>query len=759
MSASLASEPVRRPPRAPRINGRAIASAGIVALLLLLSSAGIAAASEVAASHRPAPTPSSPPMYPLVFQETGLPGGTNWSVTLGGSTASAAAGQNITLREANGTYSYSLGGPFGYQPAAGSSSGTVTVAGAPNSVVILNLAVGRYPNGVAYDPLLGQLFVTDGGAHNVTVLNGSTNSVAGTPLPVGTDPFGIAFDPVNGYLYVANEESGNVTVLNGANDTVVVPGIGVGSQPIAVAVDPANDRIFVANAGGADVSVINGSTGRALASAIPVGRDPDALAYDPANGFLYVANGVSDNVTVVNASTGAIVVPSIPVGTTPDAVAYDPQNGAIYVANFGGNNLTRINGSTDRTVGGAIALPANTGPVALAFDPASDELYAVDGLDSNVTVVDAATGQVVVPLLRIGIGPEGIAWDAANGELYVADNGEGTSSNVTVINGNGLWQTTWTVAPEYSVSFTETGLPTGATWNVTLNGVVHSGTAGRPIAATLPNGTFSYRVGADGWIARPSSGSVTIDGAAPAPVAIAFTPANFTAIFTEGGLPTGAAWSVTVAPQGGGGLLTNRSTGTEIGFALPNGSYTYHVGPAGAHRASAPNGNFSITGTSASIAVAFGFWTNLSFDEVGLPAGTTWAVNLSNPSNGTTWSASSGTSTIAFEVLSNSTYTYAILAPSGYTLSHSLGRIQVGSGSANVTAEFGSPLVSPPPVTPAATPFPWLYVIAALGAIAVIGILVVLLRRRRGGGTSAPREIPSPPPSETATPEPPPPGR
>jgi hypothetical protein len=74
----------------------------------------------------------------------------------------------------------------------------------------------------------------------------------------------------------------------------------------------------------------------------------------------------------------------------------------------------------------------------------------------------------------------------------------------------------------YSVSFTETGLPPGASWSVTLNGVTRTSTSST-ITFSDPNGTYGYTVGAvSGCQRTPSSGSVSVNGTAIA-VTVKFT--------------------------------------------------------------------------------------------------------------------------------------------------------------------------------------------------------------------------------------------
>ncbi len=70
--------------------------------------------------------PLSPPLYRVTFVESGLPGGTLWSVTLNGVTLSSN-GRAITFEDPDGTYAFSA--PAVHHRAAVPSHGSVTVSG------------------------------------------------------------------------------------------------------------------------------------------------------------------------------------------------------------------------------------------------------------------------------------------------------------------------------------------------------------------------------------------------------------------------------------------------------------------------------------------------------------------------------------------------------------------------------------------------------------------------------------------------------
>ena len=90
------------------------------------------------------------------------------------------------------------------------------------------------------------------------------DSVTST-VTVGIQPEGIAFDPTNGYLYVANFGSGTVSVIDGSTNTVVTT-VTVGNGPVWSAIDPTNGCLYVANFGSNSVSVVAPSSSTSTSS-------------------------------------------------------------------------------------------------------------------------------------------------------------------------------------------------------------------------------------------------------------------------------------------------------------------------------------------------------------------------------------------------------------------------------------------------------------------------------------------------------------
>ena len=89
-----------------------------------------------------------------------------------------------------------------------------------------------------------------------------------------------------------------------------------------------------------------------------------------------------------------------------------------------------------------------------------------------------------------------------------------SSGTVTVSGSNVNQGITFTVVgvTMYTVTFTETNLPTGTSWTVTLNGNPESSTGSSIAFSGIANGTYPFSVHATGYVATPASGSVSVSG-------------------------------------------------------------------------------------------------------------------------------------------------------------------------------------------------------------------------------------------------------
>jgi hypothetical protein len=303
----------------------------------------------------------------------------------------------------------------------------------------------------------------------------------------------------------------------------------------------------------------------------------------------------------------------------------------------------------------------------------------------------------------------------------------------------------------YAVTFSESGLPSGTSWSVTLNGSMKSGTGS--IIFTELNGSYSFNVGVvSGYTASPTSGAFSVSGVAVSKVIIfaALPPGQYSLVFSESGLPTGTNWSVTV------GTTSHTSTGSTISFTEVNGTCSYSVGAVTGYTVTPSSGSVTVNGAAKTVSITFvkassGATYAVTFTETGLPTGTNWSVTL----NGT--SKSSTTSTITFQE-TNGSYAFSLPQVSCYVgsckggtafiASPSSGTVKVDGVAASQSITFTSSTANGKTnQTTGIVGLPGYdgyILVGVIAAAAAAGAVILLLRRRnppRGDGVQDSKNI------------------
>jgi len=283
-----------------------------------------------------------------------------------------------------------------------------------------------------------------------------------------------------------------------------------------------------------------------------------------------------------------------------------------------------------------------------------------------------------------------------------------------------------------AVTFEETGLPAATNWSVWCTSLGSSNTSA--VTFGLPNGTYNYTVRPlAGWVAQPTSGSVIVAGTSVV-VRISFShvPAgSFPVTFSESGLPIGTNWSATV------GGVTSLASGSIITFVEPDGSYSFSVGTGARFVPSPPSGTIQVDGVPVEVVVTFtpvpAGDQVVTFEETGLPVGTTWSVDLSQ-----SYGTESGPS-IVF-VLPSGAYPFTIPSPPGFRASPASGSFQVSGTAVSVSVTFssssggGGSFLGLPGID-------GYLLLGGIAAVAVVAALVVILSRRRARQGSGPPSV------------------
>ncbi len=438
---------------------------------------------------------------------------------------------------------------------ANHGSNNVSIISDSTDKVVQSIPVGFGPAGLTYDPVRDEILVANSESNNVSVIN-LTSDTVGASVPVGVDPDAIVFDSGVNETFVANSASNNLSVILDVVD-VVVANIHTGISPAALAYDSGRGEIFVANSGSNNVSVISDLTDKVLTS-VNVGADPVALTYQGRLASDLLVANFEDNTTSVIADATNTVAATLPVGNNPAAADYDSTHSVAYVADMATGTVSILRTAQTLSVTfKQTGLPGNTTwTVALDGLPVVSNLSAVPFFVSNGSysyllvgpsgqrisgtppagTVNVSGTSVVVSFsfltaktytltIKEAQLPTGATWCVAlqswercttatkiavlnltpgayaytigahGSRLITAKLGGKTIPlSGSLVLGTKSLAMALTYAWTYAVIFTETGLPGGTNWSVTVSGVLEYSTS-TSIVFHLGNGSYPVVVG------------------------------------------------------------------------------------------------------------------------------------------------------------------------------------------------------------------------------------------------------------------------
>ncbi len=660
----------------------------------------------------------------------------------------------------------------------------VSVLSATTHALVATIPVGSYPFGLAYDPRMGEVFVANQASANVSVINDTSHTVSATiSLFTGAVPIGVAYDPNTREVWVSTF-NGVIAQYADSNNTEVSyvtlpPSVG----PAAMAYDSGRHEVFVTLLNVSYV-VAFPDTNLANYTAIIVGTRPIALAYDSAKGWVYVANQGSNYISVINDTTDVPFSNQIGYVGQPSGLAYDRGDGYIFATSQNTSLTTVIADATNTQVA---SIPNYLGSVSwgVAWDPARQTGYVADSglgivevfgrvFPVTFTATDLPAGtpfEVWINGSSSEYGAQATEWYTSastfaattpNGsydftvippKMFVPHPGAGPLT----ISGAGVAQTI-AFAEEFNVTFTETGLPSGTSWSVTLNGSVgHSTTDTVVFPAT--NGSYDYTLGGiSNYEGSPTSGSVLVTGAAVGR-SIAFAQV-YPLWFNETGLPSGSSWTVTLVGTGSSsGTLTNTSTAASIEFLVSPGYHgDFTISRPSGFMAQPETGTVSTLATGAPATSTISFTPDLKVDSFSAtPSTVTVGAQLTLR---VTVSGGLAPLTYAYVQLpagcQSQNASSLVCAPTAtglsiviVSVSDKLGRTAEANVSVQVNAASASTTVLGLPSSEGYGLIAGL----AIAVVAIATILALMMRRRKPPPASAPSPaaVPAPPP-------PPPPG-
>ncbi|MGW5073465.1 hypothetical protein [Rhodococcus sp. NPDC004095] len=281
-------------------------------------------------------------------------------------------------------------------------------------------AVGSGPAGAAFAKT--NAYVANPGSRSVSVLDSNNTVIRTVTVGIGTSPTAVAAKTDGSQVYVTNSGSGNLSVIDtGTNTVVKTVTFGTGTTPNAVAVNPKSSRAYVTLGGTGKVAVIDTANNTVVKTVtIGTGTAPNAVAVNPAGTRAYVTLGGTGKVAVIDTTNNTVLTTvNIGTGTSPNAVAVNPTGTRAYVT-LGGTGKVAVIDTVSNTVAKTVAVGAR--PTAVSFSSDGSAAYVVTDSD-RLWVIDTATGAVVSDI--------GIDTSPEAGAHSIVKNADGTRWLVT----------------------------------------------------------------------------------------------------------------------------------------------------------------------------------------------------------------------------------------------------------------------------------------------------------------------------------------
>lgn len=262
--------------------------------------------------------------------------------------------------------------------------------------------VGEGPHGhLAYADWVNQVWVLNGGSHDITVLDGRSGDRIGT-TDVGGTPLQAIMDPAAGLAYItlAEDAVAFVDVQRGVVTQRIALPEGAGRSCLVPM--QADHRLYVAAENSDQVQVVD--TDRAqIVGSFAVGKRPLwGQPHKKTCGKLYFVNAGSNDVTIVDHKKEE-VIKTVPVGQYPARAAIFREQGQVYTADLLSDTVTGIDIAENfvrATVDVGVRPARLVGmekkvnrPELWVLNLGSDE--APQGL---ISVVDAAKNEAVDPV-------------------------------------------------------------------------------------------------------------------------------------------------------------------------------------------------------------------------------------------------------------------------------------------------------------------------------------------------------------------------
>jgi DNA-binding beta-propeller fold protein YncE len=196
--------------------------------------------------------------------------------------------------------------------------------------IVARIPGGIYPDGLAYAPEAGKLYVSDENGNTETVIDVRIHQRVAT-IELGGTVGNTQYDPVSKHIFVNVQGRRSLVEIDPLTDKVMdritLPGA-EGNHGLLIV--PELRLAFIACEGNDRLLVLDLKS-RQIVANFGVGREPDVLGYDAALGLAYVASesGVLSIFKV--SATGVTKIGEGFVGPNAHSLAVDPASHELYL--------------------------------------------------------------------------------------------------------------------------------------------------------------------------------------------------------------------------------------------------------------------------------------------------------------------------------------------------------------------------------------------------------------------------------------------
>jgi DNA-binding beta-propeller fold protein YncE len=269
--------------------------------------------------------------------------------------------------------------------------------------------------------------VADSETNYVYVISDSSNKVVASVLMGSTcvNPFGLAYDPKLGAILVSEIGGDSIVEISDRTNNVTGTIPVLGGPPMFIAYDQGQNEVFATDLN-FNVSVVSLATNSSVTWMSTIrSMEPFGLTYDPSTGEIFIVDNNRSGLSAVSdESYGWSFIPINCHGTAapsfelPVDVAYDPLNGNLYAACEDGGSLSVVS-PENLTQFGTITLPGviNGGPIAI--DLVTGTIWVAALLDNELFAISGRTGAILAQGPTDGYPGWGIAVDQSSGNVYV----------------------------------------------------------------------------------------------------------------------------------------------------------------------------------------------------------------------------------------------------------------------------------------------------------------------------------------------------